>query len=360
MKFIYKINSGYDGFHPGRLSERLGSGRELRLGWTKYLDVVDKGDEVWIYFLGPHRFVPGVYAKSRILSVDYDREEVRVRVNRFREGTPLTDPPTSARIAAIVATRYRQVFVFPDDWDNVAECDALASASSCRGRKCDWCPFWKSLPEIVPGDLRRPRRLPDGVAGFAAGYWAVPSRCFLPGYAIAQNVHRNTELLGAFKTGNENLAFPIALGLNEVLHDGDLVGDYDCIIPIPLSPDKGDAGEIHRTLLIARELGRLLSIPVRQYLSLKSPISKRRMLSHGYTYVDFENAYEERLVVADAVADIETVLLIDDVCTHGGTFKMASQALRRVNPKLEIVAAAGMQMVVKASVRRDDRIRAEP
>ena len=315
-----------------------------------------KGDEVWIYFVGPHQFPPGVYAKCRVLLVDYDRQEVLARVHSYSDSTPLTDAPTNARIGKIVATRYRQVFVLPDDWETVPDCNLFSTASSCSKRRCDWCPEWRGLQRIDPNDMTKPARLPDGVEGFAAAYWAIPSRCYLSGISMA--VHRTTQLLSAYKTGNGNLAFPIALGMMEVLHDMDLVLDYDCIVPIPLSPDKIANGEINRTLLISRELSRLLNVPSREYLQLSSPISKRRMLSAGYTYTEFERAYADRLVVADEVTGVERLLLVDDVSTHGGTLKIASQALWHVNSDLKIVAAAGMQMVLKAVVRRDAALRA--
>src|ERR1700729_2536258 len=50
VKFLYKIYSGYDGFQPARIDGRMIDGKTLRLGWDKYLDVVEPGAEVWVYF----------------------------------------------------------------------------------------------------------------------------------------------------------------------------------------------------------------------------------------------------------------------------------------------------------------------
>jgi hypothetical protein len=58
MRFIYKINSSYDGFTPSKSPKRLKSGRRIRLGWNHYIDVVDRNHEVWVYFHGPHAFLP--------------------------------------------------------------------------------------------------------------------------------------------------------------------------------------------------------------------------------------------------------------------------------------------------------------
>jgi hypothetical protein len=53
LKFLYKIYSGYDGFTPARIPERLLPRSILRLSWARYMDSVEVGDEVWIYFHPP-------------------------------------------------------------------------------------------------------------------------------------------------------------------------------------------------------------------------------------------------------------------------------------------------------------------
>jgi hypothetical protein len=53
VKFLFKINSGFDGFRPARIPDRLEPGGLLPLGWDRYIDAVDDGSEVWVYFRGP-------------------------------------------------------------------------------------------------------------------------------------------------------------------------------------------------------------------------------------------------------------------------------------------------------------------
>ena len=48
----------YDGFAPARIPDRLLPSKILRLSWSRYMDSVELGDEVWIYFHGPHSFRP--------------------------------------------------------------------------------------------------------------------------------------------------------------------------------------------------------------------------------------------------------------------------------------------------------------
>jgi hypothetical protein len=121
LKFLYKIHSGYDGFIPARLPQRMTRGL-LTLGWARYLDAVEVGDEVWVYFHGPHRFANGVYAKGLVRYVDLDAGSVRIRLREWRTDQPLSDSKTTASVAEVVATRYRQVFLLPEEWQRVPVC----------------------------------------------------------------------------------------------------------------------------------------------------------------------------------------------------------------------------------------------
>ncbi len=154
MRFLYKIHSGYDGFRPAVLPERM-QGRRLRLGWRHYIDVVEKGWECWVYFHGPHRFENGVYAKGIVDGIDPETGEVSLRVREYRTDAPMTPRSTSARVADVVATRYRQVFLWPDDWTVPPQCEPTA----CAGRQCGDCRTWAKMPLIGMGDSTAPQRL---------------------------------------------------------------------------------------------------------------------------------------------------------------------------------------------------------
>ena len=49
---------------------------------------------------------------------------------------------------------------------------------------------------------------------------------------------------------------------------------FDCIVPIPLSPDKQERGQLNRTRILAQALAALLRVTVADVLSLSGPISK--------------------------------------------------------------------------------------
>lgn len=356
MNFLYKIYSGYDGFQPKNIPSRMIDGRYLDLGWERYLDVVDKGDEVWIYYFGPHHFLPGVYAKGRVTSINQADKQIRLRVYSYKITSPLTDDQTTQRIALLVRARGRQVFYLPADWEKVSDCSVFGSAQSCTQRRCEWCATWQGFERIYEDTIHAPPRLSGRIETLIAAYWSIPSRCYLSRNVIKPSIRQVSQILKSFKTGNANLAYPFARGIFEAMNEWGIEADYDCIVPVPLSPDKAAAGEIHRTKLLAKELSELLGIPFRPLLELKNPISKRRMLSAGYTYAQFENAYRQSIQVMSGSTP-KKVLVVDDVCTHGGTLGVITDVLVAKHPGVEITAAVATQMIVKSAIVRESSIK---
>ena len=341
MKFLYKIHSGYDGFRPAVLRDRMEGGR-LRLGWRHYIDVVEKGWECWVYFHGPHRFENGVYAKGIVDGIDLESGEVSLRVREYKTDAPITSKESSARVAEVVARRYRQVFLWPDDWIVAPECESKA----CKARQCDDCETWRRMRLVGEGEWTAPRRLRwSKHEDVVPAHWIVPRRCYER--RIASEVRDLTMRFTEFKLGEMAYAYPFALSMFEQLRRRDLL-EFDYVVPIPLSPDKLAKGEKHWTW----ELGRLLVVPVREMLSLLSSVSKRRMQADGYSPAQFERRYLEALR-ATVPADAERILLVDDVMTRGST---AAQALRRIGeqqPEASVVIATAGQMIVKEVVVND-------
>ncbi len=119
---------------------------------------------------------------------------------------------------------------------------------------------------------------------------------------------------------------------------------------MPLSPDKAQAGELNRSLALARELGRLLDVPVHpRWLGLSRPVSKKRLrVQSGLSVADFENEYRKALAIGPSGPG-DSILLVDDVCTEGSTLRVCADALSA--PGRVIVAATAAQMAVKPVVR---------
>ena len=248
-----------------------------------------------MYFHGRHKFENGVYAKGIVDGIDLEAGEVSLRVREYRTDRPITPRKISARVAEAVSTRFRQVFLWPDDWTVAPECEPSAPS---RLR-------WSTYDDVV------------------AAHWIVPSRCYET--RIRSEVRDLTRRFTAFKLGEMAYAFPFALSIFEQLRQRDLL-EFDYVVPIPLSQDKVAKREKHRTRELARELGRLLAVRVREMLSLSASVSKRRMQADGYTMSQFEGRYREALQ-ATVPSDARRILLVDDVMTRGST---AAQALRAI------------------------------
>jgi predicted amidophosphoribosyltransferase len=347
MKYLYKINSGFDGFTPAKLPERMVRKR-LELVWKKYLDDVEKGDEIWVYFYGRHQFEPGVYAKGVAADVLYDKGYVVLHVNQSATAAPLTDHADTAKIAAVVAVRYQQVFVLPESLGAKPVCDMQTTATSCLARRCGSCPTWARLPRINRRVLQTPQRLAEYVDRYVPAYWVTPPRNFLykNHRSVRPSIQMSSELFFRFKFGEAALAFPLSLGMQRALGKAH-TPEFDAIVPVPLSPDKAKKGELHRTLALATELGKLLGIPVREWLELSGPISKRKL---GLPPKQFEAAYIKKLRVTGRVSRSNSLLLIDDVCTNGSTLRVCADAIRAANPDCRVTAVTAGQMTVKQAV----------
>ncbi len=351
MKFLYKIHSGYDGFRPAVIPQRMEENSRLILGWRHYIDVVEKGWECWVYFHGQHHFENGVYAKGIVDDVDLDANKVSLRIREYSTESPITRRKVSKIVAEVVAPRYRQVFVWPEDRTIAPEC----SLSACKARRCDDCPTWTNLPLIKKGHAGSPSRLRRSVYEDAvSAHWIVPRRCYET--RIAPKVLKMSARFAAFKVGEMAYAYPFARAMFEQLRKRNFL-NFNYIVPIPLSPDKKNIGEKHRTLVLAKELGKLLAVPIREMLRLTENVSKRRMQSQGCTTAKFENTYSNALR-ADVPLDADRILLVDDVMTRGSTVAQALKVLRRQKSDAKVVVATAGRMIVKEAVLKDSGFRA--
>jgi predicted amidophosphoribosyltransferase len=133
--------------------------------------------------------------------------------------------------------------------------------------------------------------------------------------------------------------------------------EFDCVIPIQLSPDKRKAGEIDRTGLIAAELARLLESRIVRALELTRPISKHPLRTGlGLSPKGFETEYSKALEITADISKCERIVLVDDVCTEGSTLRCAAQALRLQNSECQSLASTAGQMILKCVVANDKSI----
>lgn len=364
LRFLYKVYSPFDGFRPEKIPSRFGPKKTLSLGWRKYLDEVESGTEVWVFFHDgvQKRIKAGVYAKGRVTEVDWTSSSIRLRVDAYDTQSPIIDDRTADRIRGIVARRGQQVFPLPTYWAPMPRgftCSLDSDGTTCGARQCIGCPVWMELRSIRPSELNRPPHLSDRVGFFTAAFWVIPARSFIysTGKPQREIVH-TSDLFYSFKHGAADKAFPLALAMSRALDEGGF-GGADAIVPIPLSPDKARRGEIHRSRLLARELGRLLDVPVREWLRLSRPISKRRSRNMGLTDARHRSLYQQYLEVSPSVRRTRCILIVDDVSTKGGTLNGASAAIESTAPSVDVNAVTAGQMVVKAVVADPESLVAE-
>lgn len=347
MRFLYKINSGYDGFRPSVIEDRLDDEGLLRLGWKLYIDEVNKGDECWLYFKGRHAFVNGIYARGRVMEVDRSDLCIFIKLDWYDLYDPLFQNDDRDQLAqSITNIHYRQVFVWPDEFAPSDRCDL----SSCRHRHCEGCPNWKSAPFVSEDTCRNPHRLKQRIDAFVPAFWILPPRSYAitQGLTISRGTKWITHHFAEFKLGEKAYAFPLALGIWSQLASREIT-EFDGIVPIPLSPDK--IGEYNRTMGIARELSNLAGIKVVDALALESPISRRQYKSLGYSHAQFEKDYFEALNVRSQVKRLNRILLIDDVCTEGSTLNTTIKSIYTENPSIRITVATAGQMIMRKSVK---------
>jgi len=83
------------------------------------------------------------------------------------------------------------------------------------------------------------------------------------------------------------------------------------------------------------------------------------MLNYGYSYSQLIYKYRELLTVDNRIKKCDRALLVDDVCTHGGTLGVSCEALCEVNLQLDIVAATACQMIVVSALKDESILLAD-
>ena len=225
----------------------------------------------------------------------------------------------------------------------------LRTGNQATDRRCQLCLSWECIAKVGNNHCAWPTRLSRCIESFSPGLWVIPSRCYWRHNQISDAIHRGSHLFYRFKAGRSSLAFPLALAMYEALKQQRAL-TVDCIVPIPLSPDKQTTGQINRTGILAQQLASLLGVPIADVLSLRDAISKRQFLSAGLSRSQFEYRYHQLLHVDTAITQHRRILLLDDVCTHGSTLNCALRRIREVHPASELTATTAGQMILRSVV----------
>ena len=122
-----------------------------------------------------------------------------------------------------------------------------------------------------------------------------------------------------------NAAYALGGELADRLKAEDIVKDTDVIVPAPMHRKDIRRRGFNQSALIAKELGRILDIPV----DTKSVVKTRHThtqkgLGKGGRAVNLRNAF-----TASHELKGKRVLLIDDICTTGSTLREITAAVKK-------------------------------
>jgi ComF family protein len=135
---------------------------------------------------------------------------------------------------------------------------------------------------------------------------------------IRQSIHQ-------FKYSNlQALAMPLALLMRDYLETVPCLGEV--LVPVPLHQRRLRERGYNQSALLARELGRLVNLPVLE----GSLLRQRDTPPQARTISAEERRYNvaEAFACADLRLKGKKVILIDDVATTGATLEAAAKALR--------------------------------
>jgi ComF family protein len=111
--------------------------------------------------------------------------------------------------------------------------------------------------------------------------------------------------------------------------------DYDCLVPIPLHPERLAQRGFNQALEIARPLSARLRLPLRpEMLERVLPTRQQRGLTRKERAKNMQNAF----AAPDLEAADQRILLLDDVLTTGATMSAAASSLLRAGAKAVDVA----------------------
>lgn len=121
------------------------------------------------------------------------------------------------------------------------------------------------------------------------------------------------------------LAAPLAALMGEYLHGHPLPATV--LVPVPLHPRRLRERGYNQSLLLAREVSRLASLPMadRVLLRVKNTPPQTRTKTARERQRNTANAFACRPRLLQG----RQVLLIDDVCTSGATLNACAHALKR-------------------------------
>jgi predicted amidophosphoribosyltransferase len=347
---LYTVHGAIEEFDRRWLRPRLSPDHRLTLPWPSPASSTAPGDEV-IIRAPADQSLDHARINGTVESIDPANEHVLLRVDQLALDESLDDPTTALGTAQRPLAYSQAVFMLPQE---LAIVDVFAVGPARAINRTHRC----HLPIIPASAARSPPRLLHDHDDYVPAFWVLQAGSFVyrTGRHVRSQVDDASALCLRFKFGETARAAALAVALYEALTARNL-GEFDCVTPIPLSPEKAAAGKPHRARELSVHLAGLLGVDVVDLFSLRTPISKgARRAVDGLSPSEFETEYAAALEVDNAVRHFDRLLIVDDICNQGSTFNAVLAGIRSVRNTISAVAAAAGQVANPASVRDQDSI----
>ena len=147
-----------------------------------------------------------------------------------------------------------------------------------------------------------------------------------------------------------NGAYALGGALAEALR-GTPAAQSQVIVPTPLHKEDLRERGYNQSLLIAKEVGRILGIPVCQAVTKPTETLPQKTLSKNERQVNLCGAFT--VSCPEAIAG-KQVLLVDDVCTTGSTLTELCQVLKSAGAKAVFCGACCKTPLIEKRGENDD------
>lgn len=243
MKYLYKINSTYDGFTPQKIEERLEKGTFMVYNWREYFDEVELGDIVFTYFTGSG-ITKGIYLICKVSKKLYNKK-VLGRVLRYNQERPLIPPTEFAQYEDDIITRpIGSVYVIPSSLEiafedlrkkvSISEIEIKNTANCyrCEVNKCSECALLN--PNfLIKWDTEVALKIPI-IEHVVAPFWIIPRQSHWMSKTITE--HPISRFFYDFKSGYAAYAPLFAFGILRALENDPRFSNvkFDFILGVPL------------------------------------------------------------------------------------------------------------------------------
>ena len=351
MYYLYRIDSGYDGFTPKKIPQRIEGKRYLTYNWNQYFDEVTRGDIVFTYFFGKN-VSRGVYLISKAVRFT-GRNKVKAKILDYDNQEPIISQEEIAKYTGYIFNRPRgSVFVIPPFlegvFDKVLQNRVSSDIEISEEIDCYTCFEHDSFPcekcSIFDTDylINWQKEVKLSIPGYeriVSPFWIIPRQSHWTRSSIRKHVI--SRIFYSFKAGYTLYTRLFARGIIKAMKNDPVMKKvkFDYMLGVPISPKKKKRGEIDRVRLVCSELSKLTGIEYfPKGLTLLKHIS-RKEYRYLYGVRKFIRDYQKRLNLnIKKSLRKKNILIVDDVITDGKTLQAVYEKIKVRYPNSHLYA----------------------